>query len=260
MKGRRIRIIPTLLIDEDGRLVKTLRFGKRTYIGDPLNAARVFNEKEVDELIVLDIDATRKRRGPDFSKIEDLASEAFMPLSYGGGLSNMDQVARVFESGVEKVVLSSALAENMELVSKAAAQFGSQAIAVCLPVGRNMLGKEVVRINSGQNALKGTPNEIARKAVEAGAGEIIVYDMKRDGTFEGYDTNMLRLITQSVRVPVVACGGASKLDDFIEAINEGGASAVAAGSFFVYQSGNRGILITYPSKEDLETRVFSRLV
>lgn len=260
MTGRRIRIIPTLLIDAQGRLVKTVRFGQRTYIGDPVNAVRIFNEKEVDELIILDIDATRAQREPDYSRIEDLASEAFMPVSYGGGLADVDQVARVFESGIEKVILSSALLGNMELVSKAAARFGSQAVTVCLPIGRDMFGREIVRISSGRKALKGTPAEAARRAVEAGAGEVMVYDMERDGTFEGYNSRILRAVSANVSVPVVACGGASGLEDFVEAVNAGGASAVAAGSCFVYQSARRGVLITYPSRNELEAKVFSRLI
>lgn len=260
MKGRRIRIIPTLLIDSQGRLVKTVKFGQRTYIGDPVNAVRIFNEKEVDELIILGIDATRSQRGPDFSKIEDLAGEAFMPVSYGGGLADLHQVARVFESGVEKIILSSALSGNMALVSQAAARFGSQAVTVCLPIGRDMFGRSTVRISSGKKVLHGTPAEVARRAEIAGAGEVIVYDMERDGALEGYNVGVLSTVSANVSVPVVACGGASKLEDFVEAVNVGGASAVAAGSYFVYQSARRGVLITYPSRDDLEARVFSRLL
>ncbi|MDP3458630.1 MAG: HisA/HisF-related TIM barrel protein, partial [Hyphomonas sp.] len=189
--NRRIRVMPTLLLDGAGRLVKTVRFGKRTYIGEPVNAMRIFNQKEVDELILLDIDATRTGRAPDFALIEAIAGEAFMPVSYGGGIANMEHVVRVFGSGVEKVVLSSALAGDMELVGKSAARFGSQAVTVCLPVGRRIFGSEVVRIHSGKQAIPGLPEEIARRAVEAGAGEVIVYDISRDGTFAGYDTALM---------------------------------------------------------------------
>jgi imidazole glycerol-phosphate synthase subunit HisF len=260
MTGRRIRVIPTLLIDAQGRLVKTVRFGQRTYIGDPVNAVRIFNEKEVDELIILDIDASRSRRGPDFSRIEDLAGEAFMPVSYGGGLADVGQVARVFESGIEKVILSSAISGNMDLVGQSAARFGSQAVTVCLPVGRDLFGHETVRVRSGRKILKGTPAETARRAVDAGAGEVMVYDIDRDGTFEGYNSKTLSAVSANVSVPVVACGGASGLEDFVEAVNAGGASAVAAGSCFVYQSARRGVLITYPSRNELEAKVFSRLI
>jgi cyclase len=257
--GRRIRVIPTLLLDRHGRLVKTVRFGKRTYIGDPVNAVRIFNQKEVDELILLDIDASRADRAPNFALIEDIASEAFMPVSYGGGIADMEHVVGVFGCGVEKVILSSALNGDMALVGSAAARFGSQAVTACLPIGRRIFGDDAVRVRSGRKTLTGLPEEIARRAVEAGAGEVIVYDIARDGTFSGYDTALLQRICAAVDVPVVACGGASRLADFVAAVNEGGASAVAAGSFFLYQSERRGVLISYPSQKDLETRVFGRL-
>lgn len=248
----RVRVIPTLLIDGQGRLVKTVRFGKRTYLGDPINAVRIFNDKRVDELVILDIDATREGRAPNMALIADIASEAFMPVAYGGGIATEDQIVRLFQAGVEKVVLSSALTAGTGLVRTAASRFGAQAVTVCLPVARRFLGGQAVRVCQGRETLAGTPEALARRVAEAGAGEILVYAIDRDGTYAGYDLELLRRISATVGVPVVACGGAGGLPDLVAAVRNGGCSAVAAGSLFVYQSGRRGVLINYPAPNDLD--------
>lgn len=251
---RRVRVIPVLLIDGRGRLIKTVNFGKRTYIGDPINAVKIFNTKEVDELLLLDIDASKDRRHPNYALVEDIVGEAFMPIGYGGGIRNMEHVARLYTCGIEKVVLSTALADNGSLIQETAARFGSQAVAVCLPTKRSMFGGTSVQVRSGTRKLPLSPEEIAVAAAKNGAGEILVYDIDRDGTYQGYDLPLLRRLASSLDVPVVAAGGARDLDDFRAAV-DAGCSAVAAGSMFVYHSRTRGVLISYPSEADLALKV-----
>jgi cyclase len=257
--ARRVRVIPTLLIDSKGRLVKTERFAKRTYIGDPINAVRIFNGKEVDELILLDIDASRDKREPDYALIEDIVSEAFMPVAYGGGIHSIEQVERLFKCGIEKVVLSSCLANGDELIRRASFRFGAQAVVICLQVRRSWLGGYSTRFKSGKTRGGGAPREMARRVVASGAGEVIVYSIDRDGTFAGYDLPLLETITAAVDVPVVACGGARGVGDFRAAIADAGCSAVAAGSMFVYQSRTRGVLISYPSQRILREGLFDKV-
>jgi cyclase len=242
---RRVRVIPTLLLNSSGGLVKTVRFTKRTYIGDPINAVKIFNDKKVDELVLLDIDATRENRLPAFNLIEDIVSEAFMPVGYGGGIKTVNDMARLFRSGVEKVVLSSAAVADLELIRKGADRFGSQSIVVCLDVRKGWWGRYNVTTRSGTRRHLGTPEDWAQKACLAGAGEVIIYSIDRDGTYRGYDLSLLVRINQAVEVPVVACGGAGSKEDFAAAVNVG-CDAVAAGSVFVYHGAQRGVLITYP--------------
>lgn len=252
------RVIPTLLLDGDGRLVKTVRFKKRTYIGDPINAVRIFNEKEVDEIILLDIDACRQQRSPDFDLVEAIAAEAFMPLAYGGGIKTLDDIAKLFQCGIEKVILSSCLIEGYDIVSKAAGRFGSQAIIACLPTKKGLLGGPTVRFANGRQNTTRHPTELAKTLENAGVGEIILYSIDRDGAYTGYDCDLLKSVTRAVSVPVVACGGAGSLADMRRAIDDAQASAVAAGSLFVYQAKERGVLITYPSRRDMENELLAR--
>ncbi len=247
---RRVRIIPVLLLDSAGGLVKTVRFGKRTYIGDPINAVRIFNDKGVDELILLDIDATREGREPSYSLIEDIAGEAFMPVGYGGGITSVAQIQQLLRCGLEKVVLSTAAHENPRLVRDASRESGSQSVVVCVDVKRSLFGPVVVT-RGGGSKIKLSPQEAASRAVEAGAGELIVQSVDRDGTFCGYDESLLASITCRVPVPVIALGGARTMEDFHAAVAAAGCSAAAAGSKFVYQGIGRGILISYPSELEL---------
>jgi cyclase len=259
MAPRRVRVIPTLLIDTDGRLVKTIGFGKRTYIGDPINAVKIFNEKEVDELILMDIDASRDGRAPNYDLISDIVSEAFMPIGYGGGITSEDQIAQLYKCGIEKVVLSSVLRKGTDLITSAARRFGAQAVTVCLPVKKPMLRSQRVQVMQGKTALPGTPEEVARRVTDAGAGEIILYSVDHDGSYKGYDLDLLARVAGAVDIPVVACGGASGLPDFVQAVNMAQASAIAAGSLFVYQSGRRGVLINYPSATQLDDGFYTLL-
>jgi cyclase len=248
-----------LLIDGNGRLVKSVTFGKRNYIGDPINAVRIFNEKQVDELILLDIDATREARAPDYELIGEIVSEAFMPVAYGGGIVAEDHLTRLHQIGIEKLVLSTALEAGTDLISAASRRYGAQAVVACLPVGTRFWGGPKVRVRHGRTPLGGTVEEIARAATAAGAGEILVYSIDRDGTYRGYDLELLRRVATAVDVPVVACGGARSCDDFVAAVRQAGCSAVSAGSLFVYRSSRRGVLINYPSRETLDSQ-FGRLV
>lgn len=254
---RRIRIIPTLLIDAASGLVKTVKFGKRTYIGDPINAVRIFNEKGVDELVLLDIDATRDGREPNYDLIEEIGSEAFMPVGYGGGIRSVEQMQRLLRSGVEKVIVSTLADEDPDVLQRASDQFGSQSVAVCLDIRKGLLGPRVVT-RAGRANSKLTPVAAALRAVKAGAGEIIVQSIDRDGTFSGYDEALAASIARSVEVPVIALGGARNLDDFYSVISSAGCSAAAAGSMFVYQGAERGVLISYPTEAQLAD-LYSRL-
>ncbi|MEO0981636.1 MAG: HisA/HisF-related TIM barrel protein [Pseudomonadota bacterium] len=247
----RPRIIPTLLIDRSGALVKTVRFRRRTYLGDPVNAVRIFNLKEVDELILLDIDATRDGRPPNFERIEAIASEAFLPLAYGGGLRDLDAASRAFDCGVEKVVLTSCLTGGPWLIEAAAARYGSQAIVACLPV-KAYWRRRRVHLPAGGAPMISDPAAAAKAAVDAGAGELLIYAVDRDGTYAGYDLPLLADIAAQVDAPVVACGGARGVEDFAAAVDQAGCAAAAAGSVFLFQAKGRGALISYPSREAVE--------
>lgn len=238
------RIIPTLLLNASGGLVKTVRFGARTYIGDPINAVRIFNEKEVDELLLLDVDAQSEGYEPRYELIEDIAGEAFMPLAYGGGISSVDQIARLLRGGLEKVVLSTSAVLNPGLVTAGAERFGSQSITVCMDIRKKWWGGYRVTSRGGKVCHSLSPAQWAVALSRAGAGEIIVNSIDRDGTWRGYDLRLLRMVTQSSDVPVVACGGASSTEDLLRAVSAG-CTAVAAGSLFVYNSRGGGVLINY---------------
>ncbi len=256
---RRIRVIPTLLLDSDGGLVKTERFGKRTYIGDPINAVKIFNDKGADELLLMDIDCTRDRREPNYPAIEDIVSEAFMPVAYGGGVRTVDQMAALFRCGLEKVVVSTAAYECPELIRQATERFGAQSVVACMDVRKDFFGRTRVYVRNGTSSTKTTPKEFAQRVAQHGAGEIIVYSINRDGCYSGYDLQLLKQISAAVRVPVVACGGARSIDDFLLAASEADCAAVAAGSMFLFQSHSRGILISYPSEGELQSRLFDEL-
>ncbi len=252
----RPRVIPCLLLKDRG-LVKTVRFDNPRYVGDPLNAVRIFNEKEVDELVFLDTQASKENRAPDFQMIKDIASECFMPLAYGGGITTLEQIGKIFALGVEKVVLNSAALKDLKLVRTAATLHGSQSIVVAMDVKTSFLrGNRVY--NSGQKkmtALK--PVAYARLIEEAGAGEIFLNSVDRDGTMSGYDLELVAEVSKSVRIPVVACGGASGVGDFRKILSVG-AAAAAAGSCFVFHGKHHAVLITYPEPEEF-TQILSGL-
>lgn len=246
---RRTRVIPTLLLRGAG-LVKTTGFRKPVYVGDPINAIRIFNEKQVDELVLLDITASRTGKGPAFTTIENIASECFMPVAYGGGITSVDGIRRILGAGIEKVVLNSAALHQPDLVSEAAREFGSQAIAVSIDVKRKLFGRYEVYADGGSKATGHDPVVYAKRMQELGAGEILLSSIDRDGTMSGYDLDLISRVAAAVGVPVVASGGAGKVADFAEA-RQAGAAAVAAGAMFVFHGPHRAVLITYPSQAEL---------
>lgn len=248
------RVIPVLLLRGKG-LVKTVKFKDPKYIGDPINSVRIFNEKEVDELVFLDITATPEGRGPDFDLLADIAGEAFMPMAYGGGVSSLEQVQRIFALGFEKVVIDTAAYGAPQLIRDAVAIYGSQSIVGCVDVRRTLLGRYELHSHAGKTRQSVGLLEHVSALERLGVGEIIVNSVDRDGTQSGYDLKLLLQVSSAVSVPVVACGGASGLDDFVAAVEQGGASAVAAGSLFVFVGPHRAVLINYPDRAELARRL-----
>lgn len=246
----RSRVIPALLLDEGG-LVKTVGFKGSTYIGDPINAVRIFNEKEVDEIVFFDIGATRLGKGPNFDLLEDIAGEAFMPFGYGGGITSIEEIKKLFSIGCEKVVLNSVLFENPNLLSEAVELAGRANVVVSVDVKKGWFGGYSVWSNCGQIDRKLDPVEHCKTMVELGAGEIIVNSINNDGGMTGYDLSLLKSIAGSLQVPVVALGGAGSVNDLRDAVRAG-AAAVAAGSMFVFHGKHKAVLITYPSYNLLE--------
>ena len=249
----RARVIPCLLLSGE-RLVKTVRFKQPTYVGDPINAVKIFNDREVDELAILDITATPERRDPPFDHLKEIAGECFMPLSYGGGIRSVEQARRLFSLGVEKVVINTAAAEQPSLLTAIADEYGSQAVIAGIDVKKDWLGRTRVFNRSGSNNTGREPVEYARAMAAAGAGEILLNSIDRDGTMGGYDVELIEQVSHAVPIPLVACGGAGSIDHLAAAI-QAGASAVAAGSLFVFAGPRRAVLINYPSAAELRAAV-----
>ncbi len=248
----RPRVIPCLLLD-GRRLVKTTRFDAPSYVGDPINALKIFNEKEVDEVIVLDIFASKKGRKPDFAYIEKLASECFMPMCYGGGISSMDDAEKLISCGVEKLAINQGALKNLDLLSSVATRYGSQSVLGAIDVKKTWLsGSRVWNYVTRKQELF-SPDEWALKMTQAGAGEILLNHVNRDGTLQGFDIVLIRSVSQAVSVPVIACGGASSLEDCKSAIVNGDAAAAAAGALFVYKGPHRAVLINYPDSQALKS-------
>lgn len=242
----RARIIPCLLV-RDGGLVKTRRFGDDKYVGDPINAVRIFNEKEADELIVVDIDATVQGREPDYRMIENLAAECRMPLCYGGGITTAEQAKRIMSLGVEKVSLSAAAIARPALVGEIAAQVGNQSVVVVLDVKKKMLGGYRAFTRNGKVDAKISPVDFAREVERLGAGEIVLNAIDHDGMMDGYDLTIARQVRDAVRLPLTLMGGAGTLTHMKEAVQQLGTIGLAAGSFFVFKGQYRAVLISYPS-------------
>jgi cyclase len=250
------RVLPCLLLRNLG-LVKTVKFGKSRYIGDPMNAVRIFNAKEADELIFLDIDATKEHRMISLPFVEKIADEAFMPFAIGGGIKSIKEIREVFAVGAEKVVINSSAVLNPTLVQEAADTFGSQSIVVSIDAKRKFFGKYEACICGGTKGSGMDPVTLAKLMEDKGAGEIMINSIDRDGTMEGFDMHLLSAIADAVRVPVIASGGAGSIQDLALGVVQGGVSAVAAGSLFVYHGKRRAVLINYPTKEEWHT-TFSR--
>jgi cyclase len=244
------RVIPCLLMLDDG-LVKTSRFAKPKYVGDPINAIRIFSDKEVDELMVLDIGASRGGKEPNYELIEQFAGECFMPLCYGGGIRTVEQARRLFALGVEKVCLQSAALDDLSIVTRIAEQFGSQSVLVSVDVKSNWLGRNLLYSSRSGKVVDRPWLQFLRDAVAAGAGEVVLNSVDRDGTMQGMDLALIREASSAVPVPLVAVGGAGSLKD-IKAAVDAGASAVSAGALFVFHGPHRAVLITYPRYAELE--------
>lgn len=251
----RPRLIPCLLI-HNGGLVKTVGFGHPKYVGDPLNAVRIFNEKEVDELIVLDIDATVKGAEPNYQLISYLASECRMPLCYGGGVKTVSQIEEIIGLGVEKVAISSAAVENSAIISDAAVRVGSQSVVVVIDVKKmGLLRRREVVTHNGSRRTGLDPVDFAKKIAGLGAGEIVINSVDSDGAMNGYDLDLIDQVRQAVHLPLTVLGGAGSLDDIKELIGRYGTIGAAAGSLFVFKGKYRAVLINYPDRTEKEVLI-----
>lgn len=245
------RIIPVLLLDNKG-LYKTVKFKDPKYVGDPLNAVKIFNEKEVDELIFLDINASVQGRKPNLDYLANIASECFMPLCYGGGIRSIVDIKQVIGTGIEKVSLNSIAIENPAFIREAADTFGSSTVCVSIDVKKNFWGKYEVFTKGKTKPAISDPVAFAVEMNRRGAGEILLNSVDRDGTMEGFDTEIIKRVASEVDIPVIACGGAGNVADLHAAYAQGKASAMAAGSMFVFHGKHRAILISYPDQETLK--------
>lgn len=245
------RIIPCLLLKEDG-LVKTIKFKNPSYVGDPINTVRIFNEKEVDELIFLDIQASVIGKEPNFKLLSEIANECFMPLGYGGGLTNLTQVKKIFNIGLEKVAVNSFAHTNPSFITEIANLFGNQAVIAAIDVKKNFFGKYEVVSKSATQKHKSSVIEWAKEMENRGAGEILLTSVDREGTWTGFDLELIKSITSIVNIPVIANGGAGNINHILEGKKIANASALALGSMVVYQKQGMGVLINYPDRKKLE--------
>lgn len=245
----RPRIIPCLLVKDKG-LVKTVHFKNPKYVGDPINAVRIFNEKQVDELTVLDIDASAENREPDYKMIENLAAECRMPLCYGGGVKTPEQAQRIFSLGVEKIAISSAAVEDPALVTRIAERVGSQSVVVILDVRKKLLGGYEVYINNGKKASGKNPFELVKQLEKLGTGEIVINSIDHDGVMKGYDMNLAEKTRAITHLPLTVLGGAGSLEDIGRLISKFGIIGASAGSLFVFKGVYKAVLINYPNPLD----------
>jgi cyclase len=244
------RVIPCLLLN-DSKLVKTTSFKNPKYVGDPINAIKIFNAKEVDEIMVIDISATKKGKDPNYKLIEEFASECFMPLCYGGGVKTFNQAKQIFSLGVEKICINSSLIDNINLIKEITDHFGSQSIVASVDVKKNWLNQYKLYSHKINSTLDSDWIELIKKSIESGAGEVLLNAVHCDGLMKGPDLNIIRKISEYISVPLIYIGGISSLNDIKEAVKSG-SSAVGAGAFFVYHGPHRAVLITYPQYNKLE--------
>lgn len=244
------RVIPCLLLQNQG-LVKTVKFKDPKYLGDPINVVKIFNDKEVDELAFLDITATLERNRPPFALLERVATECFMPFSYGGGIRTIEDVKTLIGIGIEKVIINTYAVENPAFVRVTADVCGSSSTVVSIDVKKNWRGKYEVFTHGGRKGTGLDPVKFALEVERLGAGELLLNSIDRDGSMQGYDLDLIARITGAVGIPVVACGGAGQVADLAQAVKQGGASAAAAGSLFVFKGPHRAVLISYPTQAEL---------
>jgi len=246
----RPRIIPVLLLKGAG-LVKTVKFSNPTYIGDPINAVRLFNDFGADELVFLDILASVQGKTISRDLVKKIGDEAYMPFSVGGGITSLDQIRELLALGAEKVVLNTAISGNIKLIDEASKTFGSQSIIASVDVKKRLFGSYDVMVRSGKIKVNSLLIQYIKRLEEAGSGEILINSIDRDGTMTGYDLTLIKEVSAAVNIPVIACGGAGSMEDMRKAYIEGGASACAAGSLFVYHGARKGVLINYPEKNEI---------
>jgi imidazole glycerol-phosphate synthase subunit HisF len=245
------RVMPCLLL-RNAALVKTIQFKNPSYVGDPINAIRIYNEKEVDELVFLDITRTVDATRPQLKLLAEIASECFMPVAYGGGISRIEDVDAIFSLGIEKVVINSHAVVDPSFVTRVANKYGSQAVVVSIDVKRSLFGKYEVCTHGGRKASGLDPVQFATRMEKAGAGELLLTSIDRDGTGKGFDLDLIKRVTSVAKIPLVAAGGAGSVADCGLAVKQGGASAVALGSMAVYHGRNRAVLINFPNREELD--------
>lgn len=248
----RPRVIPVLLLKDKG-LVKSVKFKDHRYIGDPINAVKIFNDLKADELVFLDIMATAQKRTISLDFVHRVGDEANMPFAVGGGICTIEQIKQIINAGAEKVVINSCAIENPNFIRGAAAEFGSSTIVVSIDVKKKLLGKKQVYTRAGTKATGLQAADWAKRLEELGAGELIINSIEQDGTMLGYDLDLIREVAGAVEIPVVAIGGAGRLEDFPGAVRDAYASAVAAGSLFVYHGPRKAVLVNYPTNEKLTT-------
>ena len=253
----RVRVIPALLL-KGGALVKTVKFKNPGYIGDPINTVRIFNELEVDELAFLDISATPEGRGPDFKLLKEIADECFMPLAYGGGLNDFETVKSIFSIGFEKVILNTITHSDPSFITRIAEHYGNQAVIVSIDVKKNFFGKYEVWSHCGGKNTGKNPVDWAEEVEKLGAGEVLLTSIDREGTWSGFDFEMIKRVTNTLSIPVIAHGGAGETMHIEQAVKLGGASAVALGSMVVYQKKGMGVLVNFPDRKELETHLSTK--
>jgi imidazole glycerol-phosphate synthase subunit HisF len=244
------RIIPCLLYDGSG-LVKTVKFKNPSYIGDPINAIKIYNDKEVDELILIDIKASRQKRKPNFEKIADMASEAFMPFAYGGGVKTFDDFVTLYKLGVEKVIVNSLIQENPRVIKQVVEHFGSQAVVACMDYKKSLFGNIVPYSYIGNKIKYDLEGYAKYLANDLEIGELMLYSVEKDGTWDGYDNEITSHLLNSVEVPVIACGGCGSIEDLKKVLYDTNANAAALGSMAVYSKKGMGVLINFPNRESV---------
>lgn len=255
----RPRIIPCLLVHEKG-LVKSVNFKNHKYVGDPINAVRIFNEKEVDELMVIDIDATVENREPDYKMIENLATECRMPLCYGGGVKTVEQAQRIFSLGVEKIAVSSAIIEDPAFITRMAEKVGTQSVVAVLDVKKKLLGGYEVYTHNGKKKTGKNPVEFAKELEKLGIGEIVINSIDNDGVMKGYDMGIIEKVRDAVSIPMTVLGGAGSLEDIKRLIKQFGIIGASAGSLFVFKGVYKAVLINYPSREEKDNLIMDNYI
>jgi len=247
----RTRIIPTLLLRNES-LVKTVQFRKFSYVGDPTNTVRIFNELEVDELMILDINATKNNNQPNLKVLKEIANECFMPIAYGGGIRSLNQAKAVFDIGYEKIVINTHSIVNPELIEEIAKHYGSQALIISIDVKKNIFGLKTVRSNGGSKKTNLEPVKWAMEIEKRGGGEILLTSIDNEGTWNGFDLELIKSVTDAVTIPVIAHGGAGCIEHIEQVVKKSNASAVALGSMVVFQKKGKGVLVNFPESSKLE--------